>query len=323
MLTILASLGQGQLRRKASTGRGGGPRTQPISLLLNMGSLSPQPLGLGRSAGPRAARLHDSPADENKEEDPAMPTGAGGNGRRKPHRAWSWELEHGRDTCASWVRAGRESLGVLRGLSLLPWTHPLQHGDPTPQPGGSPLVSSRMYQTVLTSSPAGADGAQAQSHHPRLTDQQSPGPSRPLSTPGLLRLPTRAGGAGPQDWKSNGGLMQPEGAANPSSVENPQKRVLKPANLPPAPLRLAPESVGFWQRVHPISSSTSGDNTERPPSSCPAQDGPPDSQSQFKIFQEPWYRQSVEGWCQLVGTFPGLTKTRTSHPTQSLRHCDL
>lgn len=189
VLTILASLGQGQLRRKASTGRGGGPRTQPISLLLNMGSLSPQPLGLGRSAGPRAARLHDSPADENKEEDPAMPTGAGGNGRRKPHRAWSWELEHGRDTCASWVRAGRESLGVLRGLSLLPWTHPLQHGDPTPQPGGSPLVSSRMYQTVLTSSPAGADSAQAQSHHPRLTDQQSPGPSRPLSTPGLLRLP--------------------------------------------------------------------------------------------------------------------------------------
>lgn len=150
-----------------------------------------------------------------------------------------------------------------------------------------------------------------------------------LAPPGLCpRLassacPTRAGGAGPRDWKSNGGLMQPEGAANPSSVENPQKRVLKPANLPPAPLRLAPESVGFWRRVHPISSSTSGDNTERPPSSCPARDGPPDSQSQFKIFQEPWYRQSVEGWCQLVGTFPGLTKTRTSHPTQSLRHCDL
>ena len=56
-------------------------------------------------------------------------------------------------------------------------------------------------------------------------------------------------GPGPQDWTAMGASWDQRGEVSPSSVENTQKRVLKPANLPHALLRLAPESIGFRQRT--------------------------------------------------------------------------
>lgn len=72
----------------------------------------------------------------------------------------------------------------------------------------------------------------------------------PLFLPGLLQLPYQSRwGLGPRTGTAMGASWDQRGEVSPPSVENTQKRVLKPANLPHALLRLAPGSPGFRQRT--------------------------------------------------------------------------
>lgn len=74
--------------------------------------------------------------------------------------------------------------------------------------------------------------------------------SPPLFLPGLLQLPSQSSwGLSPRTGTATGASWDQRGEVSPFSVENTQKRVLKPVNLPHALLRLAPESTGVRQRT--------------------------------------------------------------------------